>query len=57
MIERIFYRHECTLSFCLCSIYIKWNLQPFKADKRKVVGLAIELDDLGKGLLDWDVVE
>lgn len=57
MIERIFYRHECTLSFCLCSIYIKWNLQPFKADKLKVVGLAIELDDLGKGLLDWDVVE
>ena len=32
-------------------------LEPFKADKRKVVGLAIELDDLGKGLLDWKVVE
>ena len=31
-------------------------LEPFKADKRKVVGLAIELDDLGKGLLDWKVV-
>ena len=30
---------------------------PFKADKRKVIGLAIELDDLGKGLLDWKVVE
>ena len=32
-------------------------LEPFKADKRKVVGLAIELDDFGKGLLDWKVVE
>ena len=31
-------------------------LEPFKADKRKFVGLAIELDDLGKGLLDWKVV-
>ena len=31
-------------------------LEPFKDDKRKVVGLAIELDDLGKGLLDWKVV-
>lgn len=32
-------------------------LEPFKADKRKPIGLAIELDDLGKGLLDWKVVE
>lgn len=30
--------------------------EPFKADKREVVGLAIELDDLGKGLLDWQKV-
>ena len=29
-------------------------LEPFKADKtRQVVGLAIELEDLGKGLLEW----
>ena len=28
-------------------------LEPFRADKRQVIGLAIELDDLGKGLLDW----
>lgn len=28
-------------------------LEPFKADKRQPIGLAIELDDLGKGLLDW----
>ena len=33
-------------------------LEPFKADKkRKVVGLAIELDDMGKGLLEWKKVE
>ena len=31
-------------------------LEPFKADKRKPIGLAIELDDLGKGLLEWKVV-
>ena len=32
-------------------------LEPFKADPRKTVGLAIELDDLGKGLLEWKVVK
>lgn len=32
-------------------------LEPFKADKRQVIGLAIELDETGKGLLDWKVVE
>lgn len=32
-------------------------LEPFRADKRKVVGLAIELEDMGKGLLDWKVIE
>ncbi len=32
-------------------------LEPFKADKRRVIGLAIELDETGKGLLDWKVVE
>ena len=31
--------------------------EPFKADGRKVVALAIELEDSGKGLLDWAVVE
>ena len=31
-------------------------LEPFRSDKRKVVGLAIELDDLGKGLKDWEEV-
>ena len=32
-------------------------LEPFKADKRKLIGLAIELEDMGKGLMDWKVVE
>lgn len=28
-------------------------LEPFKANKRKVIGLAVELDENGKGLIDW----
>ena len=32
-------------------------MEPFKADKRKVIGLGIELDENGKGLLDWKKVE
>ena len=32
-------------------------LEPFKADKRKVIGLALELDDMGKGLIDWKEVK
>ena len=31
----------------------KQYAEPFKADKRRVVALAIELDDQGKGLVDW----
>ena len=31
--------------------------EPFKADKRKVIALAVELDSEGKGLLDWQIVE
>ena len=30
-------------------------LDPFKADKRKVIGLGIELDEEGKGILDWGI--
>ena len=30
--------------------------EPFKADKRRVVAMAIELDDKGKGLIDWKEV-
>ena len=29
-------------------------IEPFKADKREVIGLGIELDEEGKGLLDWE---
>ena len=32
-------------------------MEPFKADKRKVIGLGIELDEEGKGLLDWKRAE
>ena len=31
----------------------KQYAEPFTADKRKVIALAIELDDMGKGLVDW----
>ena len=32
-------------------------LAPFKSDKRETIGLALELDDLGKGLTDWEEVK
>ena len=32
-------------------------MEPFMADKRKVIGLGVELDDDGKGLLDWKIAE
>lgn len=35
----------------------KHYLEPFKADKRKAIGLALELNDLGKGLVGWKMVE
>ena len=34
----------------------KQYAEPFKADKRKVIALTIELDDMGKGLVDWKEV-
>ena len=37
-------------------IRAKQYIEPFKADKRKVVALAIELDDKGKGLINWKEV-
>ena len=37
-------------------IKAKQYAEPFKADKRKVTALAIELDDKGKGLVDWKEV-
>ena len=32
-------------------------MEPFKTGPHKVIGLAIELDDKGKGILDWQIVE
>ena len=32
-------------------------MEPFQADKQEVVGLGIELDEEGKGLLDWKEVK
>ena len=37
-------------------IKAKQYAEPFQADKRKVIALAIELDDKGKGLADWKEV-
>ena len=37
-------------------IRAKQYAEPFKADKRKVVALVIELDENGKGLVDWNEV-
>ena len=37
-------------------IKAKQYAEPFKADKRKVIALAIELDDKGKGLVNWKEV-
>ena len=37
-------------------IKAKQYAEPFKADKRKVIALAVELDDMGKGLVDWKEV-
>ena len=34
-------------------IKAKQYAEPFQADKRKAIALAIELDDKGKGLVDW----
>ena len=38
-------------------IRAKQYAEPFKADKRKVIALAIELDETGKGLKDWKEVD
>ena len=32
-------------------------MEPFKADKRQVIGIGIELDEEGKGLIDWKEVK
>ena len=38
-------------------IIAKQYAEPFKADKRKVIALAVELNETGKGLVDWKAVE
>ena len=38
-------------------IKAKQYAEPFKADKRKVIALGVELDETGKGLIDWKKVE
>lgn len=35
----------------------KQYMEPYQADKREVIGLGIELDEEGKGILDWKRVE
>lgn len=37
-------------------IFDRQYLEPFLADSRQVIGLGLELDDKGKGLVDWQEV-
>lgn len=37
-------------------IFDRQYLEPFLADSRQVIGLGLELDDKGKGLIDWQEV-
>ena len=38
-------------------IFDRQYLEPFLADSRQVIGLGLELDDKGKGLIDWHKVQ
>lgn len=38
-------------------IFDRQYLEPFLADSRQVIGLGLELDDKGKGLIDWQKVQ
>ena len=38
-------------------IKAKQYTEPFKSSKKKVIALAVELDDMGKGLVDWKEVK
>lgn len=38
-------------------IKAKQYAEPFKGDRRKVIALAVELDEQDKGLKDWKEVE
>ena len=43
--------------FSLINALKQSRVRPFKTDKRQVIGLGIELDENGKGILDWEKVE
>lgn len=45
------------ISAAEAQIKAKQYVEPFQADKRKVIALAVELDEQGKGLIDWKEVE
>lgn len=45
------------ISAAEAQIKAKQYAEPFQADKRKVIALAVELDEQGKGLIDWKEVE
>ena len=45
------------ISAAEAQIKAKQYAEPFQSDKRKVVALAVELDEQGKGLIDWKEVE
>lgn len=38
-------------------IFDRQYLEPFLADSRQVIGLGLELDDKGKGLIDWQKLQ
>ncbi len=43
--------------FSLINALKQSRVRPFKTDKRQVIGLGIELDENGKGILDWEKVD
>ena len=43
--------------FSLINALKQSGVRPFKTDKRQVIGLGIELDENGKGILDWEKVD
>ena len=56
ILSTIFNAIGCGIDAATEQIRTKQYTEPFKADKRKVVAIAIELDEKGKGLVDWKEV-
>jgi len=50
-------RSESDIQSLQANLYAQMGMGPFKADKRQVIGLGIELDEEGKGLLSWQRAE